>query len=147
MITCLIEWQSLGAFEKQLQKATVDLVISVRLSAWNSVTPTGGVFMNVWEFQKMLPARVCFGWYRRRITGHFTWTPTYIYWLAFIMKTVFSVRCGLRFKQLLTIQTYESSMSCCNSVAEARKIFTGSITTPTHHNCYALFEFLNFNFS
>jgi len=32
MITCLIEWHSLGAFEKQLQKATVGHVISFRLS-------------------------------------------------------------------------------------------------------------------
>jgi len=51
MFTCLIEWQSLGAFEKQLQKATLGHVISVLpsvpLSARKGVTPTGGVFINV----------------------------------------------------------------------------------------------------
>ena len=97
MFTCLIEWQSLGALEKQLQKKRLlsTSFPSARLSAWNGVTHTGEVFVNVWEFNKMLPARACFGWYRTRITGHFTWKLTYIYWLVFIMETDYSV-CEMR---------------------------------------------------
>jgi hypothetical protein len=68
----------LGAFAK-LRKATLNFVMSVRLSAWNNSAHTGRIFMQfyIWLFFSSLLKKIQVPFKFDKNNGYFTWRQVY----------------------------------------------------------------------
>lgn len=95
---------SLCAFTKQLQDVTSKLVISVRLSTFNSATFIGRTIVAVHsrDFQWNVLAYSDIGSWNRMIDALHKYLCTFMWWVCTV-KTWFSVACELRSKKYLAI--------------------------------------------